>query len=445
MTGDFSAGSTFYFVVAPGEINGFSAKVTTKNGATYTNSSTKTFASKAGVIKNLGEIDFTITSSVEARHYNDGNGDLKGTDVTLHLGFPDDRLLDYVQELDAVMYDSDGREYRHLTLDSPSSSELMNVSLARTYIPQGVYMVDCSYTLNGKKTSMTLDVTVPAPDFKVTAYAYTSYDKYLERDLYTANYVCDPMKVYDIRFEVGISDDVIKQCGVESCSPQISVSGSRRIIPGNYDPTNRECFSCSEYVLDKWGTYQIVGSVTFDGVTKGISPKNVYITGLPYRSADFRNAQVSVGGSNASGEQYAATGTVEYWQSHGYQIYYYYNYLFSTKKKAGVFFSPVFHLPYRTKVNYESAACFFSTGLGNTTLKLFSGATSDMLLSKDNSVELSRKTSNSDPSASDFKTFSATTYMSANSRISFGTEEPKLDNAAENWVTIQYLNVLYAM
>jgi hypothetical protein len=185
--------------------------------------------------------------------------------------------------------------------------------------------------------------------------------------------------------------------------------------------------------------------VTFDGVTKGISPKNVYITGLPYRSADFRNAQVSVGGSNASGEQYAATGTVEYWQSHGYQIYYYYNYLFSTKKKAGVFFSPVFHLPYRTKVNYESAACFFSTGLGNTTLKLFSGATSDMLLSKDNSVELSRKTSNSDPSASDFKTFSATTYMSANSRISFGTEEPKLDNAAENWVTIQYLNVLYAM
>jgi hypothetical protein len=221
--------------------------------------------------------------------------------------------------------------------------------------------------------------------------------------------------------DLRISDDVIKQCGVESCSPQISVSGSRRIIPGNYDPTNRECFSCSEYVLDKWGTYQIVGSVTFDGVTKGISPKNVYITGLPYRSADFRNAQVSVGGSNASGEQYAATGTVEYWQSHGYQVYYYYNYLFSTKKKAGVFFSPVFHLPYRTKVNYESAACFFSTGLGNTTLKLFSGATSDMLLSKDNSVELSRKTSNSDPSASDFKTFSATTYMSANSRISFET------------------------
>lgn len=370
MVGDFSAGSTFYFVVAPGEISGFSAKVKTRNGATYTKSSTKAFIAKAGAIKNLGEIDFTITSSVVARHYNDENGNLKGTDVTLHLGFPDDLLLDYVQELDAVMYDSDGREYRHLTLDSPSTSELMDVSTGRTYIPQGVYNVDCVYTINGKKTSMTLDVAVPAPDFKVTAYAYTSYDKYLERDLHAANYICDPMKVYDIRFAVGINDDIIKQYGVESCSPQISISGNRRIIPGNYDPMSRECFSCSEYLVDRWGTYQIVGSVTFDGVTKNISPKNIYITGLPY--------SVSFYGRNSAPSGWTVGGTIS-WTGYGWNSGDTDDYLRlrgnNDYANRGYAMSPMFETPSTLNVQTE-LDCFYYSSTVNQKSTIYVNANS---------------------------------------------------------------------
>lgn len=300
MTGDFEAGSTFYFVVAPGEINGFSATVKTRNGATFRKSSSKSFEAKAGAIKNLGEIDFTIAPSVEAKHYRDDSGNLKGTNVTLHLGFPDNMLLEYVQKLDAVMYNSSGREYRHLTMNTPSSSELMDVSLGSTYIPQGKYKVDCSYTLNGKVSSVTLDVTVPAPEFTVTASAYTSYDKYRERDLHTANYVCDPMKVYEIVYSVNINADVLAQCGLSSCVAQLAHSGSYTNIPGNFNAQDQLFFRCADMIVSSWGSYQLVGNVTFDGVTSRLSPKSVYITGLPY-SVSFYGVTSSPSGWTVGG------------------------------------------------------------------------------------------------------------------------------------------------
>lgn len=300
MTGDFKAGSTFYFVVAPGEINGFSATVKTKNGATFRKSSTKSFTAKAGAIKNLGEIDFNVCPSVEAKHFRDDSGNLKGTNVTLNLGFPDNMLLEYVQQLEAVMYNSSGREYRHLTMNSPSPSELMAVSLGSNYIPQGNYKVDCSYTLNGKVTSFTLDVTVPAPEFIVTASAYTSYDKYRERDLYAANYECDPMKVYDIVYSVNIHEDVVAQCGLTSCVAQLAHSGSYTNIPGSFNSHDQRFFRCADMTVSSWGAYQLVGSVAFDGVTSKLSPKNVYITGLPY-SVSFYGVTSSPSGWTIGG------------------------------------------------------------------------------------------------------------------------------------------------
>lgn len=360
MVGDFSAGSTFYFVVAPGEINGFSAKVKTRNGATYTKSSDKSFEAKAGAIKNLGEIDFTISPSVEAKHYDDENGDLKGTDVTLHLGFPDEKLLEYVQKLEAVMYGSDGSEYRHLTLNNPSSSELMDISFDATYIPQGAYKVECTYILNGTKTSLTLDVAVPAPDFDVTVSAYTSYDKYLEGDIRAAN-ECEPMKVYDVRFAVGISEDVIQQCGIESCAPEISDSGSPRAISGDFHSRSRVCFSCPEVVVDKWGTYQIGGRLTFDGITKNVSLKNVHITGLPY-SVSFYGinsapAGWTIGGSLSwTGYGWNSGDVAAYLRLRGDRNY----------DKRGYAMSPKFETPSSLNVQTELDCFYYSSTVGQT-------------------------------------------------------------------------------
>ena len=59
MKGSFQAGSTFYFVVAPGDINGFSIKVVAENGAEFSKVSAKSITVAAGAVKNLGVIDFT--------------------------------------------------------------------------------------------------------------------------------------------------------------------------------------------------------------------------------------------------------------------------------------------------------------------------------------------------------------------------------------------------
>jgi hypothetical protein len=165
-------------------------------------------------------------------------------------------------------------------------------------------------------------------------------------------------------------DDIIKQYGVESCSPQISISGNRRIIPGNYDPMSRECFSCSEYLVDRWGTYQIVGSVTFDGVTKNISPKNIYITGLPY--------SVSFYGRNSAPSGWTVGGTIS-WTGYGWNSGDTDDYLRlrgnNDYANRGYAMSPMFETPSTLNVQTE-LDCFYYSSTVNQKSTIYVNANS---------------------------------------------------------------------
>ena len=286
LSGDFAAGSTFYFVVAPGEVNGFSITVTAQNGATYSKVSSKSFTVESAAMKNLGEIDFKAEPGAKAEHTY-SNGTLTGTMVTLTPGLPAG-MEAYVQNLTATMT-KNGVEYRKISKSSASATEVMEVADGMTYVPQGDYVVEYTYTLNGVAETKTVNVTVPAPTFTVSASAYTSYSKYLEGNISAANN-CAPETIYDIKCSVSISDDVLKQLEMSSCAVTLKrPSGSEISLSGSVNKKAGSFLSTSQYNVSEWGAYALSSSVTFDGVTESCAPKNLHITGLPYRAAPPTN------------------------------------------------------------------------------------------------------------------------------------------------------------
>ena len=286
MSGDFAAGSTFYFVVAPGEVNGFSITVTAQNGATYSKVSSKSFTVKAAAMKNLGVIDFKAEPGARAEHTYSG-GILTGTKVTLIPGLPSG-MEAYVQNLTASMT-RNGIEYRRISKSSASATEVMEVANGMIYIPQGEYVVEYTYTLNGVAETKTVNVTVPAPTFTVSASAYTSYSRYLEGNISAANN-CAPESMYDIKCSVSISDEVLKQFEMSSCAVTLKQpSGSETSLSGSVNKKASTYLSTSQYNVSEWGAYTLSSVVTFDGVTKSCPPKTLHITGLPYRAAPPTN------------------------------------------------------------------------------------------------------------------------------------------------------------
>ena len=319
MKGSFEAGSTFYFVVAPGQINGFSIKVVAENGAEFSKVSAKSITVDAGAVKNLGVIDFKAEPSAVASHIYPG-GILSGTDVTLSLGLPAG-MEEYVESLDATMKDSDGNVVRTLQLSgAPASAALtLNQSGNYLYIPQGRYTLDCTFTINGVKDSKSLEVTVPAPTFTVTADAYTSYNKYLNGEISAANN-CSPIDIYDINCSVSISNTVLSQVGLSAWSASLVDSqgadhlAQNNTVNGTVNE-NLSVFYKSDHISSfNVGAYKLSATATFDGVNISSAEDELNVTGLPYKApsmvendweyeypAAFSNGKIVLGDSKGIG------------------------------------------------------------------------------------------------------------------------------------------------
>ena len=295
MTGDFAAGSTFYFVVAPGEVNGFSITVKTKNGATYTNSSVKSFALASGAMKNLGTIDFKSQPTAVAEHTYE-NGILTGTKVTFNLGLPE-KMEQYVENMQVSMYNSNETEVRNLIWDNPVASTNLSVVGNNLYLPQGDYTVKCTYTLNGVDEYKEFLVEVNAPVIRATASAYTSYSKYLQNKKDEAN-GCQPETIYDVKYSINVSDAVLAQYPMTSCSGAIYDANGSAINPVSSatDPSmlkKSTFYSQAEQKVTNWGKYTAKTTVTFDDETATSEAIDLHITGLPYSVSFVNNSSPS--------------------------------------------------------------------------------------------------------------------------------------------------------
>lgn len=348
MTGSFAAGSTFYFVVAPGEVNGFSITVTAQNGATYSKTSTKSFTVEAAAMKNLGEIDFKAEPSAEAVHTYE-NGVLTGTNVTLTPGLPAG-MEAYVENLTATLT-KNGVEYRKISKSSASASEVMDVVKGRVYVPQGEYVIEYTYTLNGVAETKTVNVTVPAPAFTVSASAYTSYSKYLEgtdASIAAAN-ACTAESMYDITLSASISQSVLNNFPMTSNKGTIYKSNGEelKVLTENYNLSSPIFHLDGEYPDLAWGSYSIDAQVTFDGVTVTSPKQTLHITGLPYRAAPPTNSGIHMW----TEDQYANGVSNFKWGSS--EFYMYDDTAVGNYLKVG---TPVFHIPNNIPVSIVTSA-----------------------------------------------------------------------------------------
>lgn len=288
MSGSFQAGSTFYFVVAPGDIAGFSVEVTTANGATFSKTSTKTISVDAGAFRNLGTIDFKSEPSAVAEHTYE-NGVLTGTRIALNLGMPD-KMGEYVTDLNATLVDADKRQYRAISSKSNVSGVVnMAVRNGAIYVPKGDYTLTYSYKMNGVLEEKTLNVTVPAPEFTVSAFAETSYSRYINNDATANTYFSTPYEVKNIAYSVSISDEVLEQFGLSECSGAVTaVSGGEKYASTDESASvnmNKSAFYSNPGVTNvPIGEYSVSASATFDGVSKSSPTSTIYITGLPYKA-----------------------------------------------------------------------------------------------------------------------------------------------------------------
>ena len=279
MAGDFAAGSTFYFVVAPGEVNGFSITVKTRNGATFTNSSVKSFALSAGGMKNLGTISFKPEFNSEAKHVY-SNGVLTGTQVDVSFGMPAG-MEEYVEGVEIKVLNSSNAVVRQFSSNAAVADIVLGKDHGQIYLPQGKYQVAYTYVMNGVAKTEKREITVPAPVFTgtVSVSGVTSYSL-SKTDVNAANNYTED-RIGDIVLNCiannGISSDVLSEFPL---SYSVLLDGSTEILSGTSNTQNN--IKAGEKKNIAWGQHTLKAKVSFDGQTIEGTSGVLYITGLPY-------------------------------------------------------------------------------------------------------------------------------------------------------------------
>ena len=293
MAGTFAANSTFYFVITPGEISGFSVSVTTSNGVILTKSSEKQIQISAGQIKNLGTIPMVVVNENLSVAHTTSEGILTGTEVKFTPS------IDANTEFNAELINASGAVVRSLTSTATGSEFALPAESGKPYIPQGNYTFRYSYTIGGVNYTKSQKVTVPAPTFAVSISAETSYSHRQNISAASANsaYAGAPREVRNITVS-GISSEVLTQMGV-TYSASITEGETETALAANSASPS----TFATYTAKSVGSHTLTAICKFDGVMLECSASCV-ITGLPYTlnpaENDSTNPWMSLDNSNVT-------------------------------------------------------------------------------------------------------------------------------------------------
>lgn len=285
MSGDFAKGSTFYFVVTPGDITGFRIDVETNAGSKYSLGTAEGVLNVvAGGYINLPNIDLKDGEvSVSASHRYSNDGVLTGSSLTVNHGIPSQLWKDVTNLTLSVT--KDGKEYRSYNSTVNSATVTPTGSV---YLPQGEYEITGSYTMNGVTKYISETAELRAPEFSVTSAGTTSYSLYKSGNSSAANEQ-DAHKISNISATCTISDNVLAEL---SANYSVSLGGS--VIKSG--STNASKVTADEQTKSQ-GKYDLSASFTFDGVTENSEVVPCHITGLPYETSMNKN---TTGWSNYS-------------------------------------------------------------------------------------------------------------------------------------------------
>ena len=349
MTGSYAAESTFWFVLAPGTLDGINVNVETSKG-TYSMSSDNQFEMTAGNYRNLGTLELKkvqVTSATAAHTYSEGV--LTGTQVDVNLGI-DQTTASYITAVSLQIKNAEGIVLRTLTLDSTAESVVMPAEGSWPYLPKGDYTISGAYTLSGVTEKAIEDITfsvTESPVFEITATTpYTSYDKYLAGDAAGANSL-DGSTIYNVGATVSVSDAILNNANY----PSLSITDNdAQVSAGNL--TGRS-----------WGKHTIKASYTLDGVTAS-SEASVDVTGLPYSHTFYNNEDSTNSTWTCKSIQYTISKCAIFYDG-----------------TYGYMFSPKFNIPSSgAKISYTIGARFYMPKAFNAskeTCELYVGATSN--------------------------------------------------------------------
>ena len=273
------AEGTYYFVLAPVKVNGFTITLTDTNGKVYSQHSNSTIGGTRGMVYNLGNLDLIEVPSVTAVHFY-STGVLQGTDVTLSAPVSD-------KEWSATIKNAQGLTVRTLS-SSTGALKSEHTDASWPYLPKGTYTVDYNYTTaNGKlmQASTVFQIT-ENPTFGVSQAAASSYTYYagdgVERNVNKANGL-DAYTVTAISTSVtGISSKILGNSNY-----QVTYNND---FSGSVTASSNSMVSYADRKYASTGAYTLGATATFDGVTKSGS-KNIHITGLPYTAAPPTDAE----------------------------------------------------------------------------------------------------------------------------------------------------------
>lgn len=241
--------------------------------------------------------------SVTAAHNNGDNADIELSSTTMTANNLKVTLPSIVAGMATVKASGSFSSTVNNATGSFSNVELTaadrNASFTNAsdwpYLPQGTYSstVTAICTLNGATytATSTETPTVPAPVFKVTVSAYTSYNKYLQHDLDFANNPANKHIVFERKASLSISNNILANTNYSGlCSSSITFNSTNI---GSFN-TNSKDFG-NDTNCTSWQNYPFKASMTFDGVTKEKSV-DCHITGLPYTATPPSNDSQKTGG-----------------------------------------------------------------------------------------------------------------------------------------------------
>ncbi|MGN1210192.1 MAG: hypothetical protein ACI4TM_00785 [Candidatus Cryptobacteroides sp.] len=268
-----------------------------------------------------GFTSFGITASASIAHTTDASGNLNGSTVTLNsfsiAGAPSKIITEYGVDLYKGT-SSEGTLVRTLSLTSlPSSGTgLADAGTGWPYLPSS----NITYTLlpwcrihGGEKLyGTTTTLSSPAPTFSVSVSAYTSYDKYLDSDISSAN-ACTAETIYDVSASANISTSILENSNYADLKNSITYTYTvdNGTLAESSEPGKYTVTGCA------WGERTVTAQCTFDGASNSGERKCI-ITGLPYTISFKGNYSpsdwtLSNNGKNSSrlvlkrGEAYALT------------------------------------------------------------------------------------------------------------------------------------------
>lgn len=356
------------------DVSGYKYISEQPDGSSFKNETTYYLRARIGNVISE-EREFTPKSFAECITSSECSADhkydetvLTGTRVKASVGIA---LPSIIAELGSVsaaasFKGSDGKERssKNVALDNENGNnefDLTNIS-GWPYIPQGSdYQMTISLTCKIGEMSIAAeltkpDISVPEPEFVVTASAYTSYDKYLAGDLDFANKFDNKYIVFDRKAAVTISQEILTNANYDALRSSSITFNSQSV--GTFDAPSKDFGKATD--CTKLQNYQFKATMTFDGVTKSASD-DCHITGLPYE-VDFdssRREQNNWGWTLNNGAAWGKT-SASYWK---------------LKLNGGYIVSPKFHVPSSILLTAYVECQYYKVSSGSSTYSI--GPTTD--------------------------------------------------------------------